>query len=192
MQEPSYSPFGRRRQRKVDQADLGALVDEDIVRLHVPVHPPLLMHVRQRLRHALHQLLHPNPRPGQIAPQHRLQVGRTEVLHNEVSVLLRDLEVLNLDDVRMVELLPDRRFMLERRLVIGNSEPELVFGRVALHAVAVRIRLVKMNRLHGGIGRNAPVMGVVLPHVSHTADLGRDGSEHPIVGVADVTALASE
>jgi len=64
---------------------------------------------------------------------------------------------------------------------------------VALHAIAVVVRLVEVNFLKGllgGQGRIAPQ--VIFPDVLHAVELGRRITEHAVIGVADITVLIAE
>jgi len=61
--------------------------------------------------------------------------------------------------------------------------------RVALHARRIRIRLVQLRR---PMSRGAPIVGIIIPDMLHAADLREHRTEHPIIGVANVTALIAE
>lgn len=60
---------------------------------------------------------------------------------------------------------------------------------MALHAGRIRIWLVQLRR---SMARSAPIVGVIIPNVMHSADFREHRSEHAIIGMTHVTAFISE
>src|SRR5262249_32775284 len=65
-------------------------------------------------------------------------------------------------------------------------------GRMALHAVLVRIRTNEMNGFLGLFERHVSVPRDVEPNVTHASELGENGTEHAVVGVARVAVVLSK
>lgn len=82
--------------------------------------------------------------------------------------------------------------VVERRFVVGSSKPKVELRRMALHAVLVRIRAANVDLLLRLFDRYVFEFGCVEPDVPHPAELGQNGTEHSIIGVAHVAVLFAE
>jgi len=60
---------------------------------------------------------------------------------------------------------------------------------MALHTGRIGIRLVQLRRT---MPRSAPIVGVIIPHVLHSADFREYRAEHAIIGMTNVTTLIAE
>ncbi len=88
---------------------------------------------------------------------------------------------------------PARPHSVQRGLVIGNLEPELVAGGMALHAIAIHFpRLTQVNGALGLLEGNAAIVGEIHPNVAHASGLGDDRAEHSVVGMTRVAILAAK
>lgn len=60
---------------------------------------------------------------------------------------------------------------------------------MALQTHVIRIGLVE---LRGPVSRRAPIVGIIIPDVLHTADFREDRAKHAIIGMTDITAFIAE
>ena len=83
-------------------------------------HPFSCMWVSACVTHSI-IFLTAHPRGREVAAEHRLQVRSPEVLHDEVAVLFCELEFVDANDVRMVELLGDEASCFRDALCSGTA-----------------------------------------------------------------------
>lgn len=72
-------------------------------------------------------------------------------------------------------------FVFERLLRLVNG--------MALHACRIRVRLVELRQ---SMPRSAPIVGVIIPNVPHSAHFGEHCTEHAVIRVANVATLVAE
>ena len=91
-------------QPEIGHKRLAALVEQDVARLDVPMHQPLLVGVVQRLGHRRHQFdgfVH--RQPGLLEP--RGEVGAVDVLRDdEAGKLFGAADIMDRHDVRVIEI----------------------------------------------------------------------------------------